>query len=240
MPTSDAHTTTEHEHAGKAAPRRGPRRVLILMAAGVLAVAAHLALGGSASAALRWTGRAADVLLAVALVKLIALSGLWRRLARIGGPGKTAAAMVHGPRPHGPGPTACMAHRRAGHVAAVIRLLTRGRRSGPVSDEPVRSQARVPTSRSERYARQLCAHAARMAPHAEWNPPEGRIEFPDGMGTCRVTAEPGGLVLTIEATSPANLTVLQQIIGRDIERFARREGLTVSWHRRPAEEDEER
>jgi hypothetical protein len=55
------------------------------------------------------------------------------------------------------------------------------------------------------------------------------IEFPGEMGTCRMAAEPDHLVLSVEATDPANLARLQQIIGRDIERFASREGLTADW-----------
>ncbi len=100
----------------------------------------------------------------------------------------------------------------------------------PMSQQPIlRSEARVPTPRSERYAKQLCSHAAHMASRAEWNPPDGVIEFPDGTGTCRVTAEPGCLVLAIETTDPASLGRIQQIIGRNIERFASREGLTAQW-----------
>jgi hypothetical protein len=93
----------------------------------------------------------------------------------------------------------------------------------------LRSEARVATSRSERYAKQLCSHAAHMASRAEWTPPGGIIEFPGGMGTCRITSEPGHLVLALETADRANLDTLQQIISRDITRFASRESLTVQW-----------
>lgn len=93
----------------------------------------------------------------------------------------------------------------------------------------MRSEARVPTPRGERYAKQLCSHAAWRAPRAEWTPPEGVIEFPDEMGTCRVTAEADHLVLAIVATDPADLARLQQIVAGNLERFASREGLKVEW-----------
>jgi hypothetical protein len=93
----------------------------------------------------------------------------------------------------------------------------------------VKSEARVPTPRGERYARQLCDHAANMNCTAEWTAPQGVIEFPDAMGTCRLTAEPGHLVLTVEATESAYLARIRQIIGRDIERFGGRDGLRVAW-----------
>ncbi len=100
----------------------------------------------------------------------------------------------------------------------------------PMSQQPTfRSEARVRTARGERYAKQLCSHAAHMASRAEWTPPEGMIEFPDNMGTCRITAEPGHLVLALQAADPVNLGRLQQIIASNIKRFASREGLTVNW-----------
>jgi hypothetical protein len=49
------------------------------------------------------------------------------------------------------------------------------------------------------------------------------------MGTCRITAEPEHLVLSVEATNPANLARLQQIVGGNIERFAGPECLKVEW-----------
>jgi ubiquinone/menaquinone biosynthesis C-methylase UbiE len=91
------------------------------------------------------------------------------------------------------------------------------------------STARVPTPRAERYARQLCDHAAHMACAASWTPPEGVIEFPDAAGTCRLAADAAHLVLTAEAADPADLTRIRRIVGRDIERFGGREGLTVHW-----------
>lgn len=102
----------------------------------------------------------------------------------------------------------------------------------PMSQQPIyRSEARVPTPRGERYARQLCSHAGHMASRAEWTPPEGVIEFPDYLGTCRILTEPGHLILTLQATDPASLGRLQQIIGRNIKRFASRDGLNVEWAR---------
>jgi hypothetical protein len=123
------------------------------------------------------------------------------------------------------------------HVAATAARLRsvagslRGRRMPTTAgrNATVRSNARVPTARSARYAKQLCSHAVWKTPRAQWTPPNGVIEFPGGMGTCRITAEPDCLVLAVEAADPADLARLQQIIGSNIERFATREGLTVEW-----------
>jgi hypothetical protein len=135
---------------------------------------------------------------------------------------------MHHPRTH---TAAVTAHLTA--AAARLRSITRSSpKPGPAPaghTTAVGSTARVPTARSARYAKQLCSHAAWKTPHAQWTEPTGLIEFPDNMGTCRITAEPNCLVLAVEATDPAELARMQQIIGGNIERFAAREGLTVQW-----------
>jgi hypothetical protein len=128
--------------------------------------------------------------------------------------------------------TVVAVRHRAPHRAGA-RNLHKGRRRDPVKNEPMtRSEARVPTPRAERYAKQLCGHAAWKARRAEWTPPHGVIDFPDDMGTCRITAEPGHLRLALEADGAANLARMQQIVGDNIERFAGRDGLTVEWTQR--------
>lgn len=93
----------------------------------------------------------------------------------------------------------------------------------------VRCTARVPTVRSARYAKQLCSHAAWKASRVQWTEPTGVIEFPGGTGNCRIVAESDCLVLTVEATHPADLARIQEVIGSNIQRFAAREHLTVRW-----------
>lgn len=135
---------------------------------------------------------------------------------------------MHHPRSH---TAAVTAHLTA--TAARLRSITRSTRkrgSAPQGHTiAAGSTARVPTARSARYAKQLCSHAAWKTPHTQWTEPTGVIEFPDGMGTCRITAEPDCLVLAVEAGDPADLARIQQISGGNIERFAAREGLTVQW-----------
>ena len=136
---------------------------------------------------------------------------------------------MHTPRSH---TSALTAHLAA--TAARLRTLTgplrRRRRPGtPDRGTPLMSRARIPTSRSARYAKQLCSHAAWKAASAQWTEPHGVIEFPGGTGRCTVTAEPDCLVLAVQAADPQELANVQRIIGSNIERFAAREGLTVQW-----------
>ncbi|MEZ0067280.1 hypothetical protein ABIA32_003293 [Streptacidiphilus sp. MAP12-20] len=134
-------------------------------------------------------------------------------------------------------------HTPRSHMAQILTHLApltarlraaRPRNPGPTAPPPphgsaVRSTGRVATPKAERYAKQLCSHATWKTPHAQWTSPHGVIEFPDHMGTCRMTAQPDGLVFTIEAAGPAALARLQQIIGDNIARFGTREGLVVEW-----------
>ena len=186
------------QEAGVAPRRRGT--TIALVAAATLAIAAHVVFGGAALAAWRWTSVAADILLALVVLKIVVVALFARR--RFGRHGIGLAS--HFPR------------RKRSAVAVG-------------AEQVVRAEASVPTERAERYAKQLCSHAAWKAPRAEWTPPDGIVEFPDGMGICRLTAEPDCLKLAIEATSPANLAEMQQIIGGLVARFAGRERLEVSW-----------
>jgi hypothetical protein len=67
-------TGTAAPSAPQAAPHGGPRRragLAGLVAVGVLAVAVHLGVLGAASASARWTGWAADAVLAVVALKVL-------------------------------------------------------------------------------------------------------------------------------------------------------------------------
>jgi hypothetical protein len=220
---SGGDSPTTHPLAPGTVARRTRRQTILLTAAGALIVAVHLGLGRAALESAPWTGWAANLILAAVLLKVTAIGFLAARRRR----GRGSPVGRSRPRAFG---LAAHVASSAGHLGTVAGFLRAGRRSNQVIQEPMaRSEARVPTPRGERYAKQLCSHAARIAPHAQWNPPEGMIEFPDAMGTCRITAEPEHLLLTLEATGSANLARLQQIVGGNIERFAHREGLKAEW-----------
>ena len=55
-----------------------------------------------------------------------------------------------------------------------------------------------------------------------------------GWGTCTMQATPGTLTLRAEAADEESLMRVQGIIARDIERFGKRNQLTVSWQPAPA------
>jgi hypothetical protein len=65
--------------------------------------------------------------------------------------------------------------------------------------------------------------------HAECTATSGTISF--GWGQCTMQATPGTLTLRAEAADEESLQRVQGIIARDIERFGKRNQLTVSWQR---------
>jgi hypothetical protein len=102
----------------------------------------------------------------------------------------------------------------------------------------VASSAGIPTGRPTHYLRRLCEHFARergrhAAPEIEvtFDDHEGLVNFaPIFSGTCRLDAsEEGLLILSVTATDQAALEGVQRVLSEHVERFGRREGLTVEW-----------
>lgn len=111
-------------------------------------------------------------------------------------------------------------------------------------------EARIPTGRASRYLVQLCQHAAAIGgggghgprPHpdgparqgahasAEWTDTHGVIAFAPG-GQCTVDAGADTLTIRIDAADDQALQRIQDIVGRDLDRFSGREPLAVAWRR---------
>jgi uncharacterized protein len=84
------------------------------------------------------------------------------------------------------------------------------------------------TPRAPRYLSQMCKHmgALGIQVHAT-DDTYGLAEF--GLGSCELRAEPEHLVLTLKTRNPWVLKRVQDVLTADIERFGRRERLTVHW-----------
>jgi len=65
--------------------------------------------------------------------------------------------------------------------------------------------------------------------HVEWSETRGTVNF--GWGQCTMEASAGTLTLRAEAADQENLQRVQDIVARDIERFGKRDHLTVMWNR---------
>ena len=92
------------------------------------------------------------------------------------------------------------------------------------------SEARIALDQPARYLGQLCKHFAHKLP-VTLEEARGSIAFP--MGTCRLEAAEGLLLLHAEADGAEALERLQDVVGRHLLRFAFRAPPTIDW--RPGE-----
>jgi hypothetical protein len=109
------------------------------------------------------------------------------------------------------------------------------------------AEARIETEHPSRFLVQLCRHAQQVhrlrhsppehnggdaqpppqVQQAEWSQTRGLIGF--GWGRCTMRATPGMLTLRAEAADEEGLRRVQDLVARNIERFGRREHLSVVW-----------
>ena len=92
------------------------------------------------------------------------------------------------------------------------------------------SEARIALDQPARYLGQLCKHFAHKLP-VTLEEARGSIAFP--MGTCRLEAAEGLLLLRAEADGAEALERLQEVVGRHLLRFAFRAPPAIDW--RPGE-----
>ncbi|MGP3685750.1 DUF2218 domain-containing protein [Streptomyces sp. IBSNAI002] len=88
------------------------------------------------------------------------------------------------------------------------------------------SLAQVATDQAARYAKKLASHLGRKIP-VETLPGTIRLDFPLGHGF--LVPQPGQLLLSATAEDPHALERVQDVLGRHLERFGRRNELTVTW-----------
>jgi hypothetical protein len=89
------------------------------------------------------------------------------------------------------------------------------------------STADVATDAAPRYAKQLASHLGRKAPVEEL--PDGGFRLTIGTGHGVLEPQPDRLVLRATAPDLESLGVVQDVLGRHLVRFGRRNELTVTW-----------
>lgn len=94
--------------------------------------------------------------------------------------------------------------------------------------------ARVETEHSSRYLVKLCQHfndRAQAQPGVdalvEWSDDRALASF--GWGRCTLRADPGALTLRAEAPDQETLQRVTDLVAKHLERFGKREYLTVTW-----------
>ena len=95
----------------------------------------------------------------------------------------------------------------------------------------VESSAVVPTDAAARYAKQLLAHLGRKAgvEPVDGEPDGGRLTLSAGTGIVRPRAD--HLLLEAHAADEESLALVEDVLGRHLERFGARRELTVTWER---------
>jgi hypothetical protein len=90
------------------------------------------------------------------------------------------------------------------------------------------SRADVVTERPERWAKQLVSHISHKVAHEKTERGD-ELTIGDGLGIVSVT--PGFVVLEAYANDADLLARVEDVLGRHLERFAEKDGLTVTWSR---------
>jgi hypothetical protein len=122
------------------------------------------------------------------------------------------------------------------------------------------AEARVQTARPGRYLAQLCQHLSNKGRHlgngggrhrptghsgdharpglaeqvqVEWSDTTGMVRFPGGQ--CTMQAGLDALLLRAEAADEQTLGLIENLITSHLDRFSRRDPLTVTWQRTGAQ-----
>lgn len=90
------------------------------------------------------------------------------------------------------------------------------------------SQADVSTATPDRYAKQLASHLGRKL---QWSTDGAVSTATIGGATGQVIVGDGVLTLTAEGEDDAAVSVIEDVLGRHLERFGARNELSVSWIR---------
>lgn len=88
------------------------------------------------------------------------------------------------------------------------------------------SRVEVETQHASRYLQQLSKHWAYKF-ETEFTPLSSKIALP--LGEARLSANDTELVIEVTAHKSEDLTVLQDVVQRHIERFAFKESLAFVW-----------
>jgi hypothetical protein len=90
----------------------------------------------------------------------------------------------------------------------------------------ISSHAEVTTDKPVAYMRQLCKHFGHKV-DASFGDDTGYIQF--DFGRCELQANNGTLTLDVSAADADSHERMERVIGSHLERFGRRDELSVAW-----------
>lgn len=92
----------------------------------------------------------------------------------------------------------------------------------------ITTRAEVTTDKPVPYMRQLCKHFGHKT-EAAYGDDSGYIQF--DFGRCELQVRDGHLELVVSAADEEAHERMERVIGSHLERFGRRDELTVDWQR---------
>ncbi len=92
------------------------------------------------------------------------------------------------------------------------------------------STASVATDRPGRYAKQLASHLSRRVT-TSWDDDSGRGWVELGDGRADLTAVDGALDMRIESNDAGDIARFEDVLGRHLVRFGKKDELIVQWTR---------
>jgi uncharacterized protein len=92
----------------------------------------------------------------------------------------------------------------------------------------ITSRADVATQKPVPYMRQLCKHFGHRT-EAMFGEDSGHIQFE--FGRCELRAHDRTLTVEVSAPDPESHERLERVVASHLERFGRRDGLSVEWRR---------
>ena len=92
----------------------------------------------------------------------------------------------------------------------------------------ISSTADVATDKPVPYMRQLCKHFGHKV-DASFGEDSGYIQFE--FGRCELQTADGRLTLSVSAADEESHARMERVIASHLERFGRRDGLSVAWTR---------
>lgn len=91
---------------------------------------------------------------------------------------------------------------------------------------PVQCSASVQTPKGSKYLQRLCKHFAHKV-ESNWDENQGQVTFVEG--TCHLKVDVNSLYMTCSADTEQELSEIVDTMDRHFVRFAKAEGLLLTW-----------
>ena len=88
------------------------------------------------------------------------------------------------------------------------------------------AKSSIATNNASKYLKWLCGHF-KIKTEAQYDDQHGHIMFE--FGTCDMQANPDSLFIHVQANDEESFTLIKDVVGGHLERFAHKEAIKVIW-----------